>query len=371
MLKKALFLLIAFSILLWAGTYLALRFESHEYAQLSPAKELEATSYLEGKLAPIPQHWKWQNFEPEQSIILRTGIIDTPNAKGLVIVLPGFTDTIEMMMYEIARISEAGYRVAAIEYRGQGKSWHPLPNPEKGYVESYAVLANDIAKFAQGVRQQNEDLFFYSISKGAHITMRMAAEHKIGVNAYALITPMIKINTGELDYELVRTLSALSQSIGLGSMYAPGQSAWPTKEDLAFGTATACNGNPQTAQKQSAMFAQYPSLRTRGATMKWLAQTIKSTDMLMDKKHQSAITEPVKLITAGIDHLVSTDAATAFCNSLSQCDVVHYADSKHCIASENAVVYDEIIDVALAHFDQHSTKGTPPSLSSEDVSDNL
>ena len=89
-----------------------------------------------------------------------------------------------MTMREIVKINAGGYRVASIEYRGQGESYRPLANPEKGFVESYAQLGADLAAFAEQVRIADKPLFFYSISQGAHITMRMAGEQNPDVAAY-------------------------------------------------------------------------------------------------------------------------------------------------------------------------------------------
>ncbi len=168
---------------IWLVAFLVLRFETHEYTQLSDGQLAEAAAYLEGKLTPAPPAWEWNTFTPEPNVNLRTGMIDAANAKGTVIVVPGFTATIEMTMREIVKINAGGYRVASIEYRGQGKSYRPLANPEKGYVEDYAQLGAELAGFAEQVRITDKPLFFYSISKGAHITMRMAGEQKPEIRA--------------------------------------------------------------------------------------------------------------------------------------------------------------------------------------------
>ena len=117
--------------------YLGVKFEKHQYTQISDEQRSQAVAYLEGKVTPNPSGWKFDTFYPEAGIELRTGTIDSENAKGTVIFVPGFTGTIEMSMGTISQLNNAGFRVAAIEYRGQGKSYRPISNPEKGYCLLY------------------------------------------------------------------------------------------------------------------------------------------------------------------------------------------------------------------------------------------
>jgi lysophospholipase len=350
--KKTARVIIVLLASLWLVAFVALRFDTHAYARLSEEQLAEAAAYLEGKLTPAPSAWQWNTFTPEPDVDLRTGMIDAANAKGTVIVVPGFTATIEMTMREIVRINAAGYRVASIEYRGQGESYRPLSNPEKGFVESYAQLGEELAAFAEQVRIANKPLFFYSISQGAHITMRMAGEQSPNVSAYALIVPMIKVNSGNSDYATARTVANVLHTIGLGTVYFPGQSEWP-KGELVFGKPIPCNANPDTAQTQSALFAERESLRTSGVTASWLHETASSTDALFRPEHIAAISQPVQMFTAGVDLLVDTPAAQQFCDSLARCELKHLAESRHCVTRENFELYDRVIEDAINHFDQH------------------
>ena len=331
---------------------MGVKFEKHQYTQISDEQPSQAAAYLKGKVTPNPSDWKFDTFSPEEGIELRTGTIDSANAKGTVIFVPGFTGTIEMSMGTISQLNNAGFRVAAIEYRGQGKSYRPISNPEKGYVQSYNLLASDLAKFARHIKRDGEPLFFFSVSKGAHITMRMAAHEGVDVNAFSLVVPMIKINTGELSYSFVKNLAHTLNAVGLGNMYAPGRSQWPPLP-LVFGKANGCNSNPDTAQVQSAMFALDETLRTRGVTIKWLKETTDSTEKLLSNDFMKSVTQPVKIFTAGDDRIVRSDAADQFCASLENCQVEHFQEARHCINRENSENMDDIIRQSIALFEEN------------------
>jgi lysophospholipase len=351
-LKRIVLLALILLVGLWIFALWDLHHEEHHYVVLSAEQQTQAAQYLTGKLSPEPTDWNWSSYTPEPGVNLRTGMVDADNAKGTVIVVPGFTATIEMTMREIAKINAAGYRVASIEYRGQGESWRPLANPEKGYVQSYEQLGAELAGFAKQVRLAGKPLFFYSISKGAHITMRMATEQDLDVSAYALIVPMIKINTGSLNYEMTHIFSALFSKLGLGAMYAPGQTN-RFGNGFQLGTPIPCNANPDTAQTQDALFAQRELLRASGATMQWLYETTSSTEHLLKSENIAKITQPVMMVTAGIDALVDTNVAQGFCSSLRQCELTHIEQARHCITRENFDLYDGLVAQAIEHFNLH------------------
>ncbi|GAA6138248.1 hypothetical protein NBRC116583_19950 [Arenicella sp. 4NH20-0111] len=352
--KRGLIVLLISLLAIWGVAFIKVNYVGHAYAPVSDGQLAEAKAYLSSQMTPTPDDFQWSMIETAPGVSLRTGLLEHPNPKGTVIVVPGFTGAIEMIMREISMIHAAGYRVASIEYRGQGMSYRPLKNhPEKGYVEDYNTLGSELALFAKKVKQKRSPLFFFSISKGAHITMRMAAEQAVDVTAFALIVPMIKINSGEFPYENLRTISSMMTKVGLGAAYSPGGSAWPGDE-MVFGEATDCNANPDSAQAQSALFAINEKLRTKSVTYKWLYETTNSTEKLLSSEFIAQIKQPVKIYTAGIDSLVSTDAAEKFCDSLAQCEAVHYPSSRHCITRENYELYDGIINDAISHFDHHA-----------------
>ena len=351
--KRACFALLMIVVGAWLIALIHLNFSQHEYAEITSEQLADAKDYLGSQITKTPVEFRWQDFRTKAGVILRTGLLENTQAKGTVVVVPGFTGSIEMIMREITQIHAAGFRVAAIEYRGQGLSHRPLSNhPEKGYVEDYALLANEIGQYANSVRDPDLPLYFFSISKGAHITMRMAAEEQVDVDAYALVVPMIQINSGDIAYDTLEIVASWVTKIGLGSLYTPGASAWPG-EELVFGKAGPCNSNPATAQAQSALFAINENLRTRGVTFKWLHETTKSSKKLLMPQFVSNITQPVKIYTAGIDALVNTEKAQQFCDSLDSCEVEHFSDARHCITRENYELYDTIVQDAIEHFEHN------------------
>ena len=243
----------------------------------------------------------------------------------------------------------------SIEYRGQGKSTRLLPHPEKGHVKSYAVRARSLAAYAETVRIKDKPLFFFSESMGAHITMRMAAELQSDARAYALLVPLIKMNLTPVPYGVGKLMADTASAVGLSALYAPGQSQWPDLP-LVFGQAHDCNSNPQTAQRQSALFALDETLRVKGVTMGFLSQTAASTELILSEGYMDDLTQPVMMFTAGIDTIVATEKSHQFCESLKNCQLTHYADARHCIHGEDPQRMDRIVEQTIRFFDAQLTE---------------
>lgn len=354
--KKTVLVIVSLLFLCWLSAFLILEFESHEYYKVSSAEKAQAVEYLDGKVTPVPPEWQWQQFNPEPGITLRTGLLDANNAKGTIIFVPGWTGFAELDMHAVVGLNKAGYRVAYIEYRGQGKSTRLLSHPEKGHIESYAARAKDIAVFTETVRLKDKPLFFFAESMGAHITMRMAIEQAVDVSAYALVVPMIQMKAGPIPYAATKFVVDSLSTVGLKTMYLPGQSSWPDLP-LVFGAEHHCNSNPQTAQRQSAFFALDETLRSKGATVGMVSKTAESSEKILSPGYMDALVQPVKMFTAGIDTLVDTDVSHQFCESLKNCEVTHYAQARHCISTENQQRMNDIVEQAAQFFDGYESRG--------------
>ncbi|MEO1703492.1 MAG: alpha/beta hydrolase [Pseudomonadota bacterium] len=335
----------------WAYAYFSLANETHAYAPVSVDERAQAQAYLGQAVEPLGPGWVWETFEPQTGISLRTGRFEDPPAdpKGIIIVVPGYTAPLEMIARSINQFHANGYLTYGFEYRGQGLSTRFLANPEKGHVEDYAVLASDLSRFVEAVRQPELPLNIYAISQGAHITMRMAGDGLGSADRYALVVPMAQILTGDFPYGVARALASVLTFVGLGEMFAPGRGPWDISK-VTFGSKTPCNANPARAQTRDALFALDEQKRVNGPTARWVHETINSTDRLLGPDYAEKISAPVIMFTAGMDTIVDTEAAVSLCNKLGNCARRHFEDARHCIGLEVDAVRDAIIDASLEHF---------------------
>ena len=336
---------------LWVVSYFLLASPEHRYTPVTDAQKQMAREYLAPILPDMPAGWQWSELEVEPGIKLRTGKISAENPKGTIVIASGYSAPIETSSTAIIRFHQAGYSVAALDRRGQGKSWRPLPNPEKGYVKDYAEYSADLHAF---LKQQQGPVFVYAISQGAHVALRMAGEHAPDVKAYALVVPMVKIKTEPWPYRVAGAISSFYALTGQGDYYSIGRRDWDIN-NITFGSPTTCNPNPKTAQMRDALVALDPQLRISGTTNQWVHASMASTLKITSPVFRAKINKPVLMFNAGDkETYVNPDAARQMCNGLRNCRSVDYPKASHCITIEDPAVGDDIRDRTLAFFATHN-----------------
>ena len=321
----------------------------YEEATITEEQRAQAQAYLDNALAPLPEGWTFETFEPETGISLRAGRIEASNAKGTVVIVPGYTASLELYARTIAALHEGGYTVAGLEQRGQGLSARVLDEPDKGHVESYDDLAGDLAKY---VATLDGPVMLYGNSMGGHIAVRMLGRDDApNVAATFLLVPMMKINTAPFPYGVARGITTVHSWMGFDRERAVGQGAWDPA-NIAYGEPGRCNATPERAWTQDALYAVRPELRVRGTTNGWVRRTVSSSDEINDPAFLSKLDAPVLMVTAGVDHYVDNEASAQACEAMGNCRREHYEASLHCIVNETDAVRDDIFAKAIAFFDE-------------------
>jgi len=324
----------------------------HVYAPVTDDEKTEAETYIAAGLKPLPAGWQWETFSPEAGIELRTGRVRSTisPSKGTILLIPGYTSMLELYSETIQTLLDNGYDVAGIEFRGQGLSHRDLPNPEKGHIASYDTLTGDIAAYIEKLKADGAgDINVYASSMGGHLALRMSGNDQPDVEAYFLLTPMVKIETGAFPYTVARAIATFYSYTGLGEAFAPGQGPFvPGAEKL--GTASPCMDNAKTAQIRDALYIRNEKYRVSGTTNQWVRRTMNSTDEISSTGFLEKINKPFFVVTAGDDKWVSTPAATRMCEALNSCEIAHYPESRHCIDREKPETTQDILGKAMTFF---------------------
>ncbi len=324
----------------------------HEYAPVSAEQQAEARAYLAAAQLPMPEGATFGWFDREAGVRLETLTLDHPEPKGTVVISPGFSAPLEIYVGTFTAFHDAGYRIVALSPRGQGRSWRPLPNPEKGHVADYDVLADDLAAF---VAAQPGPVFVYGNSMGGHVAMLMAESDAPSVIAYGLVVPMAKIRTDPFPYGFARAIGGVFTTFGFGDNFGIGQGDW--RYDLRDITAPySCSAETSRAHTRHTMVALDPALRVEGVTNRWVWETIDSTAERADPARLARIDKPVLTITAGDDRLVDSEASEANCAAMPSCLAKRYDAARHCIMHEGQAQKDAVHADVIAFFNRVNVK---------------
>lgn len=319
----------------------------HAYAPITPEQAADAKAYLDANLTPLPRGIERGSFTRGDGASLETMTLAHDAPKGTIVIVPGYTAPLELYAGTMSAFHEAGYGIAALSTRGQGRSTRATANPEKGYVEDYQILADDLDAYIETL---DGPIYVFGNSMGGHIALLMAGENAPDVKAYSLLVPMAEILTGEFPYWIAEAMTGFYSVVGFGANYGVGRGDWTKPKDYA--EPTSCAANPAKAHLRDALVALDPPLRVEGVTNKWVWETIRSTAAVASPEHLSKVSAPVLTITAGDDRVVSTPAAEKNCEGLPNCTLRRFEEARHCIMNETDEVRQAVWAETIAFFDQ-------------------
>lgn len=248
--------------------------------------------------------------------------------------VPGYTAPLEMYGHIYSALSEAGWRVAALAPRGQGRSVREGRHPEMGHLDDYADLVGDLSAFIEV--QPDGPVHVLAVSKAGHVALRMAASRPVKVDRIAVITPMVQVRTDPVPSEWLGEIVIGLSRAGLDGAWVPGGRPWDNRRLFRDGAARArhrslCNADPDRANIRNALFALTPELRVTAPTYGWAARTHRSSRWLSRPDNAARVSLPILMVTAGRDRVVDTAAASRFCVAAGTCREVRFPAARHCL----------------------------------------
>lgn len=296
-------------------------------------------------VAPMPDSWTYEMFTARDGAKLRWGHTKpNPDAKAVVIMVPGFTGTISMYGEHLTHLQNQGYDVAAFDLRGQGGSARALKsNPEKPWVKDFSVYSDDIAEFlAANYKDSPIPVILMGTSFGGHVVYRTLGDHQPKmVGGAVLIAPAFRPKTGKYSYRTAKTMAMVARLLGKSKSYAPGQGNWkPDSLDLT--RPSACGTYPPRLYVRDVTFVRNPEQRTGTATYQWIAEIMKSGERITKPGYAGKVKIPVQILLGDTDHFVVNSVSEKVCGELSNCSYKTLPDTRHCVPNERDEIVNEI-----------------------------
>ena len=270
---------------------------------------------------------------------------DTPRAA--VLILHGRTEFNEKYQETAEDLQRLGFAVWTFDWRGQGLSSRLLADRQRGHVETYDVMADDLAAVIAAVKAEIGDLKLVLLahSMGGHVAVRYLQTGAAEVAAAILSAPMLGIGNERFPNWLARAMSRTAVALGYAGGYALSQRPWrPGRERF--------EGNPLTSDRnrhaiQQRWFADNPDLVLGGVTWGWLDQSIRSGAELAVPERAARVAVPTLFAQAGRDVVVSQSAIERVAALTPGAVLKLYPEARHEILMER----DEIRDALLADLD--------------------
>ena len=240
-----------------------------------------------------------------------------------------------------------------IDWRGQGHSSRRLRDPRKGYVRDFADYETDVETFIQQVVMPDCPPPFYALahSMGGAVMLRVAHAQKRWFDRIVLSAPMIDL-PGRTHVACRRARCCALRWIGRGGQYVPAGS------DQLIGTgplspirsppircATRATRRCWRKTRRSGL----PRRRSPGRTPPSAPCTT-----FQGMNYPSQIRQPVLMLAAGSDTIVSTPAIEEFAYHMRAGSHLVIAGAKHELLQEQ----DRYREQFWAAFDAF-VPGTP------------
>ncbi|MBI5130368.1 MAG: alpha/beta hydrolase [Rhodopseudomonas palustris] len=253
--------------------------------------------------------------------------------KGTVCVFSGRTEQIEKYFETVRDLQDRGFAVAMIDWRGQGHSARRLKDFRKGYVRNFSDFETDVETFVREVVLPDcpPPHFALAHSMGGAVMLRIAYSGKRWFDRMVLSAPMIDL-PGRATSLPVRLLLRAMRLAGQGGRYVPGGN------DVLANTEPFV-GNPLTSDpvryaRNAAIIAEDPTLGLASPTIAWADTAFRTMHGFRAADYPSKIRQPILMLAASHDTIVSTAAIEEFAYHLRAGSHLVIAGAKHEILQE-------------------------------------
>jgi lysophospholipase len=303
---------------------------------------------------PVPEDVVVGMIQTRDGQSLRFARFAPPRGRrGTVCVFPGRTEFIEKYFETVRDLRSRGFAVALFDWRGQGLSDRTLPDPRKAHVRDFAEYDADLDAFMREVVQPDcpPPLYALAHSMGGAILIRAASQGHRWFDRIVLSAPMIDI----VGYPFMRAAKCAVRTMrvfGMGNRYIPGGDATVTQTQPFPGNPL--TSDPVRYARTAAVIEANPALGIGAPTIGWTAAAFRAMDAFADPSYPSHIRQPIMIIAAGSDAVVSTPATEEFAIRLRAGAHLVLAGAKHELLMEQ----DRLRGQFWAAFDAF-VPGTP------------
>jgi lysophospholipase len=283
---------------------------------------------------PVPENVTTGTIKTPDGAELRFARWAPPSGrKGTVCVFTGRSEMIEKYFETVQDLRDRGFAVAMMDWRGQGHSSRRLRDPRKGYVRSFTDYEVDAEAFMQQVVLPDcpPPYFALAHSMGGTVLLRLAYAGKRWFDRVVLSAPMIDLPNKRTGLPAKLLLRALRLS-GQGGRYVPGGN------DAIAGLAPFV-GNPLTSDpvryaRNAAILEEDPTLGLASPTVAWADAAFSAMQTFRAVHYPSRIRQPILMLAASSDTVVSTPAIEEFAYHLRAGSHLVIAGAKHEILQE-------------------------------------
>jgi lysophospholipase len=265
---------------------------------------------------PVPDNFVTGALKTPDGVTLRFARWQPPaGRKGTVCILQGRGEWIEKYFETVRDLRARGFAVAALDWRGQGLSDRALTDRHKGYVGDFSEYDSDLETFMREIVLPDcpPPLFALGHSTGATVLIRAAAKGRRWFDRMVLTAPLIGL-TGFAATPTARIVVRAMRLAGFGSMYVPKGEVGVMESRPFIGNIL--TSDPVRYARNAAILEAEPALALGPPTVAWADAAFRAMRTMQERSYPSHIRQPMLIIAAGNDAVVSNTAIEDFAGLL-------------------------------------------------------
>jgi lysophospholipase len=261
---------------------------------------------------PVPDDAAAGTIKTPDGVTLRYArFAPPPGRKGTVVVLQGRAEFIEKYFETARDLRSRGFAVATFDWRGQGLSDRALSDRQKGYVRDFAQYATDLDTIMTQVVLPDCPPPYFALghSMGGAIAIRACHAGSRWFDRVVLSAPMIALPPGRLT-TMARPVARFLRLIGRGGAYVPSGHAEANDSEGFIGNVL--TSDPVRFARNAAILEEAPELGLAAPTIAWVDAAMRQMRDFAAPSYAGRIRQPILMVAAGRDEVVSTAAIEEF-----------------------------------------------------------
>jgi lysophospholipase len=283
---------------------------------------------------PVPENVVAGAVKTPDGVTLRFARwLPPPGRKGTVCIFPGRAEFIEKYYETVRDLRARGFAVAVLDWRGQGLSDRALSDRRRGHVRDFYQYGIDLDTFMEKIVLPDcpPPLYALAHSMGGAILIRACHDGRRWFDRIVLSAPMIGLPHPGFN-RLARPMLRLLRFLGRGSAAVPRfRAPQPSRENFIGNVLTS---DPVRYIRMASVLEAEPALGLGPPSNAWADAAFRAMRRFADPSYPAGIRQPLLLVAAGHDEVVSTPAIEGFSGNLLAGSHVIVAGSRHEILQE-------------------------------------
>lgn len=250
-------------------------------------------------------------LEGDGGVSLFASRFDADAPRGTVMILHGFTESIEKFSEVIHSLLQNGLSVVIYDQRGHGRSGRAqgLDGPSLTHVDDFDEYVRDMdIVYRQVMANMPRPHSVFSHSMGGAVTALYLERHPGVFERAAMCAPMIAPNLGGMPKPAAKALCMTEKGLLHGKKRIFISKPYSRKETFE----TACANGRERFEWYEDLRFNAPEYQNNGPTYSWLNESIDVTDDILTPGAVEKIDARVRLYTAALDDVVLPEPQKAF-----------------------------------------------------------